>query len=440
MLERLEESAKRILNAGLLASHAGRLIEKDLRLQGDILYFRDYKVNLKKHDKIVVIGAGKATWAMAEAMEKILGDRIDKGLIITKCQGSKQLKYIEVLEGSHPIVSKRSLDASAKMLKLLKNLTSRHFVIVLVSGGASALLEKFPPGVTLKDAQKLNDMLLKSGLTIKQINKVRRNISLLKNGGLGKILAPAKVMSLVLSDVISDRLDLVASGPTIPGNTNPREAINILKYNRIWSKTPKKIRDYLLAQSEKNPKSFTDSAKFRHITNILLGSNNDLLVAAREKAMEEGYNTIILTSQAQGEAKDVASLVSSIVNEVVQFDRPVKKPACLIIGGETTVTVIGDGIGGRNLEFALSSAIHVRHQNHNILIASLGTDGNDGPTPVAGAMITQYTFDKAMSLQLNPRDFLMRNDSYSFFEQVGGLLNTGPTGTNVMDIMIALIQ
>jgi glycerate-2-kinase len=247
-------------------------------------------------------------------------------------------------------------------------------------------------------------------------------------------------MSLILSDVISDRLDLIASGPTVPGNTNPLEAINILKQNRIWPKVPKKIKDYLREKASLSSSAKRKFEEFPNVTNILLGSNNDLLMAARERAEEEGFNAMILTSQAEGEAKDVASMVSSIVNEIVQFDRPLKKPACLILGGETTVTVRGDGIGGRNLEFALSAAIHIRHQNHNILIASLGTDGNDGKTSAAGAMVTQYTFDKAMSLQLNPRDYLRRNDSYTFFEQVGGLLNTGPTGTNVMDIMIALIQ
>ena len=192
--------------------------------------------------------------------------------------------------------------------------------------------------------------------------------------------------------------------------------------------------------AEKSGHSRLSEHDFNNVTNILLGSNNDLLLAAKKKAEEENFHTMILTSQVQGEAKDIASMLSSIVNEIVQFDRPLNKPACLIIGGETTVTVKGDGIGGRNLEFALSAAIHIRHQNHNILIASLGTDGNDGQTPVAGAMVTQYTFDKAMSLLINPRDYLRRNDSYTFFQQVGGLLNTGPTGTNVMDIMIALIQ
>ena len=441
MLEKLEESAKQILNAGLIAANAGELVERDLSLKNSILSCRDFNINLKKHKKIYVIGAGKAAIPMADSVSRILGDKLTEGIVITKEVFGREIDKIEVIRGGHPIVSKESLQATNKIIKLIKKIKAEDFVIVLISGGGSALLEKFPRGVSLNDAQKLNELLIKSGINIKRINKVRRNISLIKNGGLGELLSPAKVMTLILSDVISDRMDLIASGPTISSGSKVFEAIDILKLNKIWRKTPKRIRDHLLKKAdEEKEKGRKKRAPLPHVTNILLGSNNDLLIAARDRAEKGGYNTMILTSQAQGEAKDIAKLIGSVVNEIVHFDRPIKKPACLITGGETTVTVTGDGIGGRNLEFCLSAAINIRHLDHNVLIASVGTDGGDGNTPVAAPMVTQYTFDKAMSILVNPREYLENNDSYTFFEQVGGLLNTGPTGTNVMDIILVLVQ
>ena len=442
MFENLEKISRRILDTALKAVHAGTLIERDLKIEDDILIFRDDKVNLKKHNRIFIIGAGKAVVPMAEATEKILGKRITDGIIITKHHFGKPLKRIQVLEAGHPVVDKDSLNATKKLLDLTKNLEKNDLVINLVTGGGSALLEKFVKGVKLEDAQELNRLLIENGVKIKLINTIRKQISEVKNGGLAKHLAPAKVVSFILSDVISDRIDLVASGPTALGSNSAEEAIRILKNSRLWSKIPESISDYLNTRAKEEAKDSNGhiSDSFPHVTNILLGSNNNALIAAKEQAEKEGFNTIIVTSQAQGEAKVVASFVSSMVNEIVDFDRPLKSPACLIIGGETTVTVTGDGVGGRNLEFVLAAAINIRHLNHNVLISSMGTDGDDGQTDVAGAMVTQYTFDQGMSIGVNPRDYLKRNDSLTFFEEVGGLLRTGPTGTNVMDIVIALVQ
>lgn len=442
MLEKLEKSVREILNAALESVHAGNLVQKDISLKGNILHFRDYKINLNKHRRIFVIGAGKASVEMGEAFENILADRITGGLIITKYKYGKKLKYIKVREGGHPVVDQSSLNATDELLDITSELNKEDLVFVLISGGGSALLEKYTEGIKLKDAQKLSQSLLDSGVKIKQMNLVRQKISQVKSGGLGRHLAPAKVFSLILSDVVSDRLDLIASGPTMPGAGTCEGAIRILKRYKIWDKTGDSIKKHLNdgAKSEAQKKNNRIHTEYPHVTNLLLGSNNDALLAAQKKAAEIGYNTMILTSQAQGEAKDVASFVSSIVNEIVRFDRPLKSPACVIIGGETTVTVSGDGIGGRNMEFALSTAIHIRHLDHNVLVASIGTDGNDGITDSAGAMVNQYTFDKGMSIGLNPRDFLKRNDSYSFFSEVGGVLKTGPTGTNVMDIILVLVQ
>jgi glycerate 2-kinase len=441
MLEKREHQIKQILNHALQSVHAGRLLTNELRLEDDILHFRHNRISLKNKKRIFVIGAGKASLAMAEAFEEVLGDRITAGGVITKHQYGGTLKKMQVFEGGHPIIDESSLESTDKLLKLVANPNPDDLVLCLISGGGSALFEKFPDGIELRDVQQTTRVLINNGADIEKLNLVRKRLSLVKGGGLAELLAPAHVVSFILSDVIYDRLDVIASGPTVPDASSFAEAINILKLQKVWSRIPANIRQYL-AKGKKNidPVSHHNPEHFRNVTNILIGSNRLALLAAEEKAKEMGFNTLILTSFARGEAQSLAGFVTSVVEEVLHTNGPVQRPACLLLGGESTVNVEGAGMGGRNLEFSLAAAIHIRHLDHNVIIASIGTDGDDGPTPDAGALVTQYTFDKAMSIGINPHDYLFNNDSYNFFQKVGGNIVTGPTGTNVMDIIIAMVE
>jgi glycerate 2-kinase len=439
----LHVKARQILDAALTAAHAGNMLAERLQLQGDVLHYLDQRINLKQYQRIFVIGAGKASATMAREMESLLGDRLTAGAVVSRNPNAVDLKKIKAYPGDHPIVNENSLKASEKILDLTNDLNADDLVFVLISGGGSALLEKFAGGIDLEDASEFSRLLFSSGMQIHQINTIRKRISALKGGGLARHLAPARVISFILSDVVSDRIDMVASGPTVPGMSRFDDVVKLLKMNKLWAKTPAQVVSYLSRgqrQEKKTNDILGDARDFPHVTNILLGGNRDALLAAAKQARDLGYTPLILTSMAQGEARDIAAFFAGIVSDTARFGQPVQALACLIFGGETTVTVTGEGIGGRNLEFCLSAAIHIRHFNQNVLIAAMGTDGNDGIADAAGAMITQYTFDKGMSIGINAYDYLHNNDSYSFFEQVGGLLHTGPTGTNVMDIGIAIIQ
>jgi glycerate-2-kinase len=334
---------------------------------------------------------------------------------------------------------KNSVNGVNLMLKTLKNITENDLIIFLISGGASSLLISPADGISLEDYQNLVDSLLKKGANIDELNTVRKHIDNIKGGKILKNCFPATVISLLLSDVIDDNLSVIGSGLTAQDFTNYSDAINILKKYRVWKLTSSNLREYLIKglESEKNGKNKINNKYFERVKNFVVGSNNDSVEAAFNESNSLGYNSMILTTNASGEAKYAGLLYSSIAKEVFLHDRPLKKPAAIIVGGETTVTVKGKGVGGRNQELVLSAASKI--SNTPCVIASIGTDGIDGNSNAAGAIADGETTNRAYTLKINPLKMLNINDSNTFFQRLNDTIITGYTGTNVNDLSIILI-
>ncbi|MGD9577138.1 MAG: glycerate kinase, partial [Syntrophorhabdus sp.] len=348
---------------------------------------------------------------------------------------------IELYEAGHPIPDNNGLAATKKAVSLLKMADERTLVLCLISGGGSALLSAPKGAISFDDKQKVTGLLLKAGASINELNTVRKHISEIKGGRLAEYAYPAKVVSLILSDVIGDELDVIASGPTTPDSTTYRMALDVVEKYRLTEKLPKAVLDILKDGVEgmvaDTPKK--GNQIFEGVENIIIGSNRKAALAAREKAKELGFDATILSTEIQGEAIDAARWLAKKAIEAKRLleDKDGKK-ICLISGGETTVTVKGKGKGGRNTELALVFALEVKGMS-NITLLSAGTDGTDGPTDAAGAIVSGETIQKAKLFNLDPEACLVNNDSYTFFSKTGELFITGPTGTNVMDLQIILI-
>ena len=379
-------------------------------------------------DRIILIAVGKAACPMAAAVQEIAGDRLDTALVVTK-KGHAALGSCNVIEAGHPVPDANSLRASETVTRMVHLLGERDLLILGISGGASALLSAPAAPVTLADKQQTTDLLLRAGATINELNAVRKHLSTLKGGRLAALAYPAKIVSLILSDVIGDPLDVIASGLTIADPTTLEDARAVLLKHGLWDHVPESVRKRLEAGPE-TPKP--GDPIFQNVENVIIGSNRLALEAAGVKAEALGYNTKILSSTVEGEARLVAREHAEILNRTVP-------PACILSGGETTVTVRGTGKGGRNQEFALAAALEIDGRD-NLAILCAGTDGSDGPTDAAGAFACSDTVKRAIQLGLDPVDHLERNNSYPFFDLLGDLVKTGPTGTNVMDVNIMLAR
>ena len=392
--------------------------------------------NFQKFHDIYVIGAGKAGASMAQAAERVLGKKITAGLINVKYGHLAGLKRIELNECGHPVPDERGVAGARRIAALAQSAGADDLVICLISGGGSALLPLPAEGITLEQKQLVTRLLLACGATIHEINAVRKHISSIKGGQLARLAAPAAVESLILSDVIGDDLDVIGSGPTAPDGSTFADAAAILQRYGVWESVPAPVRERIEAgmrgEVAETPKP--GDLLFGQVRNVIIGSNRLALAAAARKARDLGYRTLVLASEIQGETRDVARVHAAIAREVVHTGQPVKPPACIISGGETTVTLSGDGLGGRNQEFALAAAIDIARLPHT-LVFSAGTDGTDGPTDAAGAVADGET----LSRRPDARAFLARNDSYHYFEALGDLVVTGPTNTNVMDVRIVLV-
>ena len=314
-------------------------------------------------------------------------------------------------------------------------------VICLISGGGSALLAAPADGITLEDKQEVTRLLLACGATIHEINAVRKHLSLVKGGGLARLAQPATVVSLILSDVVGDNLDVIASGPTVPDSSTFHQAAEVLYRYEIWHQIPPRVRERvqkgMAGEVEETPKP--QEPFFERCHWELMGSNLQALLAARQEAERQGYSSLILSAGVEGETREVAKVHAAMAREALRSDNPLAPPACLLSGGETTVTLRGKGRGGRNQEFVLASAIALEGVE-GVVVLSGGTDGTDGPTDAAGAIADGQTIARARTVGLDPEDHLHRNDSYPFFEALGDLLITGPTRTNVMDVRIVLVN
>lgn len=396
-----------------------------------------------KPRRVLVIGFGKASCPMAKAVEDCLPDLAGTGLVITKyghCLLSRPQK-IQVYEAAHPVPDVNGLKGTGELIRLLEKGDENTLLICLVSGGGSALLVQPYEGVTLSEKQELTGLLLRAGADINELNTVRKHISRVKGGRLAAIGYPARILSLILSDVIGDRLEVIASGPTAPDITTYYDAIQVLEKYGVIGQTPPHILEVLKKGAEgllpETPKA--GDKIFENVENIIVGSNKTALYAAKKKAEELAFHTELLSSELAGEARDVGRRLALKAKEFRPSKGQGPKPLCLISGGETTVTVKGKGVGGRNMELALSFAIEIEGID-GIKLLSAGTDGTDGPTDAAGAIVDGQTVIKARQLGLAPEEYLNNNDSYNFFRKTDGLFITGPTGTNVMDIQVVVIE
>ena len=432
--------AEQIFLAGIDSVLPERLINKEMVLKDECLVIGHLNFSLEAIEKIYVIGAGKASAMMGAEVEKILGNRITEGHIVVKYGHSCKLKYIKVSEAGHQVPDSNGFNATRAILNIAEKADINDLVICLLSGGGSSLLPDYPEGSSYDDMIAVNDLLINSGACIQEINSVRKHLSLVKGGQLARAVYPATLVSLILSDVAGDPLDVIASGPTAPDPTTFQQALNVLEKFNILPSIPDGILKYLMdgvtGIRPETPKS--SDPVFEKTCNLLIGTNRLALEAAKQKALEFNINPVIIDDQLQG---DIWSVVEYIVETALKFqdDKSEIKPVCLLFGGETTVKMTGKGKGGRNQHLALLSAILL--QNHpGITILSSGTDGTDGPTDVAGAVVDSDTVPVALSKNIDPKKYLRDFDSYHFFKKTDGHIITGPTMTNVMDIIVVIVE
>lgn len=377
---------------------------------------------------------------MAEAVEVAFGDRITAGLINVKDGHVAPLRRIELCECSHPVPDQRGVEGTRRIAAMVAGAARGDLVLCLISGGASALTPAPAAPVTLAEKQETTKLLLACGATIHEINAVRKHLSTFKGGQLARLAAPATVIALLLSDVIGDDMSVIGSGPSAPDESTFADAIGVLGKYGIWEQTPAAVRARLEAAEIETPKP--GDPLFRQVKNIVVGSNTIAVSAAARRARELGYHPLVLSTVIEGETREIARMHAAIAREVVASGRPVKRPACVISGGETTVslgTLAPSALGGRNQEFVLAAALDLAGVA-GVTVLSGGTDGTDGPTDAAGAIGDGETVARAEALGVSAKQHLAAHDSYHFFEALGDLLKTGPTGTNVIDVRLFLIE
>jgi len=428
--------------SALLSSNPYQLIIDNVSVSDSILTVGSKQFDLNKFENIIVIGGGKASGPMTQALENLLEDRITHGIvnILTGTSVNYPTKKIHLNEAGHPIPTENGMSGAKKMLELAENTCREDLIICLISGGGSAMMALPKEGITLNDKRTVTQLLLRSGATINELNAVRKHLSDFKGGWLAKRAQPATLISLILSDVVGDPLDTISSGPTAPDQTTYQDVADIFYKYKLSEKIPGSIKKILEmgldGKIPETPKS--DDSVFDKVHNIVLGNNRLACLAAKKKLTELGFNTLFLTSHMEGEAKDIGIFLGAIAKEIFSSGNPITRPAAVIVGGETTVTVKGKGLGGRNQEIVLSAASKISKME-GVAIASIGTDGIDGPTDAAGAIIDGKSLLRAQKSGLNNKKMLNDNDSYNFFSKIGDLIITGPTGSNVNDLAVVCI-
>lgn len=425
-------AARAIFDAALAAGDVAPLIRTSLRTDGSRLAVGSESFDLDRVSRIVVVGCGKASAAMARTVEGVLGDRITGGFVVVKDGYTAPTRRIQVAEAGHPVPDARGQVAAGRLLEMARRAGADGLVIVLISGGGSALTPAPAPPVTLEEKQAVTQLLLAAGATINELNAVRKHLSLLKGGQLARAAAPATVLTLVLSDVIGDPLDVIASGPTAADPTTFADALAVLAKRGIRDRVPATVLSRLEAGARGDVKETPkpgDPALAR-VTNLVIGNNALIVDAAAATARQLGFAPTVLTRALQGEARDVA-------RDLVARARRLPAPACLVAAGETTVTVRGRGRGGRCQELALAAALELE-RDQNLVVLAAGTDGTDGPTDAAGAIVDGGTVRRGRGAGLDSRRSLEDNDAYGFLQASGDLLVTGPTATNLLDLYIVL--
>jgi len=431
-----------LVDSAIKAGDPSSSIRKWVKVEADKLKFGNYEVDLSRVDRIVAVGGGKASAAMAITLEQILGDRLAEGTVnipegtVPRKAGHK----IKFVEAGHPIPSESGMEGTKRILDLVSGLGSRDLVICLISGGGSALMPLPAGGIELSELQEVTQLLLKSGAAIQEVNAVRKHLSAVKGGQLARAAYPARIITLIISDVVGDRLDTIASGPTYWDLTTYRHAFSVLEKYKLTEKVSPSIiarlRNGVRGAIPETPKLGVEC--FRNAYYKIIASNADALEMAVEVGRAHDLNVHILTATMQGEARQVGEHLARVAKEVYEAGKPIPMPALLLSGGETTVRVRGQGVGGRNQELVLSAVAGLAGLE-GAAIASFGTDGVDGPTDAAGAIADGFTLQKARELGLDPSSYLENNDSYHFFKELEDLVVTGPSGTNIMDITALIV-
>jgi hydroxypyruvate reductase len=439
-LTKMRTDAQLLFSAGLRAVDPENAVKKYCRIDGNRLRVGSGEFELDSFEKIHVIGCGKATAPMAQAIETLLEDRITNGVLNVKYGHLAHLERISIIEAGHPVPDQNGEEGARRIMELAMSSGPNDLVLCLISGGGSALLPLPAPQLILADKQETIRVLIACGATIHEINAIRKHTSAIKGGRLAQAVYPASLVTLILSDVVGDDLDVIASGPCVPDSSTFQDCIGILNKYDIRSNLPDAIVRHLQAGAagkiSETPKH--DDPAFSRGTQLVIGSNSDAIKAAGTEASRRGYCPLILSSMFEGDTDEVSRVHGAIVREVLKSGNPVLPPACILSGGETTVVLHGTGRGGRNQQFALTLAPLIAGQR-SVVALSAGTDGTDGPTDAAGAIIDNTTITKAEAIGLDYRNYLDNNDAYNFFSRTGELLITGPTKTNVMDLRVLLI-
>ncbi len=433
----LRTVAVKVMNSALEAASPHSAVTRSLSFDGNELTVKEQ--HFKVAGRIYLLAFGKAACAMARAAVDVLGSAIEEGVVVTKysyAENCPRTRGIKVIEAGHPVPDENSLLGAKLGLELAEKVGPKDILLVLISGGGSALFLLPEEGISLEDKIRTNELLLKSGARIYEINTVRKHISAVKGGKLAKRVR-GTVISLILSDVVGDRLEAIASGPTVKDPTTFQDAYRILDLYGVWEKLPESVKKHI-ERGLSGKAEETLKEDLPNVRNFIVGSGRVACEAAKKKAEELGYNAEILTTTLEGEAREVALAIGSIVQEIARNDRPLERPAVLIAGGEWTVTITGEtGLGGPNQEFALSVARKIA--GLNAVVLAVDTDGTDGPTDAAGGIVDGETLEKLKKAGIDIEEALRMHDAYHALERVGALLRTGPTGTNVNSLVIAVI-
>lgn len=439
----LYEDLRVIREAALRAVDPAHAVHEHLGVRDGRLWVGETSWDLVDQQRLLVVAAGKAAIPMAQAAHESLGSLLAEAIVVTKtghAAGSTLPKEFRVIEAGHPTPDAFGLQAANEIHRSLQGLSSQDIVLVLLSGGASSLLPAPVEGVSLEDLQTVTTLLLRSGAPIGDLNTVRKHLSRLAGGHMARLASPAAVTTLILSDVIGDSLDVIASGPTVADSSTYADAWQVLERYDLLEAVPAVVQQHLAAGKAgllpETPKA--DDPCFARATHTVIGSNRLAVRAAEQTAVALGYRTAILSTFVEGEAREVAKVAGALARSVRAHGEPLAPPACLLWGGETTVTVRGNGIGGRNQELALSAALALDGLSDVALLA-LATDGTDGPTDAAGGIVDGTTASRARALGIDLHAALRNNDAYPALEAIGALLRIGPTGTNVNDVLVLLI-
>jgi glycerate 2-kinase len=436
----LRQDARQIFNAALTAADAAEAVSRHVKVDGEAIDIDGWLYSLRSYRSIVVVGAGKGSAQMCRALEELIGDWLYGGIIIVKYGYAVPVKKIAVIEAGHPIPDENGLNATEKVIDLLRQTTSEDLVISLISGGGSALLSSPADGVSFHEKQEMTELLLNCGAPIREVNAIRKHISKVKGGRLARLAYPSTLISLILSDVVGDAISAIASGPTAPDPSTFSECQVILDRYKLRTKKSDSIARLIDKGSagEINETPKPGDPVFENVLNVVVGNNRLTVMAAKEQAESLGYSVKVIDDLAEGEATELAVAHAAIVKEMYHSGT-VRRPACVISGGEATVTLRGNGLGGRNQEFALATALELDGLDGIVALIG-GTDGTDGPTDAAGGIVDGGTVRRGQTKGLDARDYLSRNDSYHYLQATDDLLVTGPTFTNVMDLRLFIVD